>query len=287
MLSHFVGMAVVRRPPASLSSSAALHRRPPLPRPVFSYPRSLFSFSSPLGKTRICCSAQRQALFNRIAPIYDDLNDLLSLGLHRSWKRMCISWSGAKKGDRALDLCCGSGDLTFLLSQKVGLQGEVCGLDFSREQLSIASVRQDLYWKASYQNIQWIEGDALNLPFPDCYFDAITMGYGLRNLVDRQKALREIFRVLKPGSKVSILDFNKSTSNLVNTAQVLCSPILTKPKPCLIFLSFISFLFLLYWETTKDLCFHGLGMDARQGSRSRCKQLRAFARVRVLERINC
>ncbi|XP_042431432.1 2-phytyl-1,4-beta-naphthoquinone methyltransferase, chloroplastic-like isoform X2 [Zingiber officinale] len=219
MLSHFVGMAVVRRPPASLSSSAALHRRPPLPRPVFSYPRSLFSFSSPLGKTRICCSAQRQALFNRIAPIYDDLNDLLSLGLHRSWKRMCISWSGAKKGDRALDLCCGSGDLTFLLSQKVGLQGEVCGLDFSREQLSIASVRQDLYWKASYQNIQWIEGDALNLPFPDCYFDAITMGYGLRNLVDRQKALREIFRVLKPGSKVSILDFNKSTSNLVNTAQ--------------------------------------------------------------------
>ncbi|XP_074571907.1 2-phytyl-1,4-beta-naphthoquinone methyltransferase, chloroplastic isoform X2 [Curcuma longa] len=206
-------MPAVCRPPASPSSSAALHRRPPLPRPVFGLPRSLFFIPSPLRKTRIRCSSQRQALFNRIAPIYDDLNDLLSLGLHRSWKRMCISWSGAKKGDRALDLCCGSGDLTFLLSQKV------CGLDFSREQLSIASVRQDLYWKASYQNIQWIEGDALDLPFSDCYFDAITMGYGLRNLVDRQKALREIFRVLKPGSKVSILDFNKSTSSLINTAQ--------------------------------------------------------------------
>ncbi|KAG6488014.1 hypothetical protein ZIOFF_056772 [Zingiber officinale] len=134
------------------------------------------------------------------------LNDLLSLGLHRSWKRMCISWSGAKKGDRALDLCCGSGDLTFLLSQKVGLQGEV----------RLLAASSELHFLC---HLEWIEGDALNLPFPDCYFDAITMGYGLRNLVDRQKALREIFRVLKPGSKVSILDFNKSTSNLVNTAQ--------------------------------------------------------------------
>ncbi|CAL9173184.1 unnamed protein product [Musa hybrid cultivar] len=366
-----------------------------LPRRPF-----LFLLRSPpppprrLGNNRVRCSAERHALFNRIAPVYDNLNDMLSLGQHRSWKRMCVSWSGAKRGNRVLDLCCGSGDLVFFLSQKVGTEGEVrflytvliffCsnhffhslsfgfdmmihnffffpkkrrtiltqkpitsyslliqaqntvkvfitlhsmiklsrakisrrklrrnqggdssslfktftihpasvsmsslftpswiaaeissltaknsfaqelpasrnlqparrhlaalllstkpappifewaskasssyvltnlqvyGLDFSREQLSIASRREDLYWKACYKNIEWIEGDALDLPFSDGYFDAITIGYGLRNLIDRQKAMREIFRVLKPGSKVSILDFNKSTSSLVNMLQ--------------------------------------------------------------------
>ncbi|XP_064997800.1 2-phytyl-1,4-beta-naphthoquinone methyltransferase, chloroplastic-like isoform X2 [Musa acuminata AAA Group] len=139
-----------------------------LPRRPF-----LFLLRSPppprrrLGNNRVRCSAERHALFNRIAPVYDN----------------------------------------------------VYGLDFSREQLSVASRREDLYWKACYKNIEWIEGDALDLPFSDGYFDAITIGYGLRNLIDRQKAMREIFRVLKPGSKVSILDFNKSTSSLVNMLQ--------------------------------------------------------------------
>ncbi|KAJ8494184.1 hypothetical protein OPV22_015905 [Ensete ventricosum] len=191
-----------------------------LPRRPF-----LFLLRSPppplrrLGNNRVRCSAERNALFNRIAPVYDNLNDLLSLGQHRSWKRMCVSWSGAQRGNRVLDLCCGSGDLVFFLSQKVGTEGEVYGLDFSSEQLSIASRREDQYWKACYKNIEWIEGDALDLPFSDSYFDAITIGYGLRNLIDRHKAMREIFRVLKPGSKVSILDFNKSTSSLVNMLQ--------------------------------------------------------------------
>ncbi|KAH0462522.1 hypothetical protein IEQ34_010097 [Dendrobium chrysotoxum] len=71
------------------------------------------------------CSADRRELFTRIAPVYDNLNDLLSLGQHRIWKKMCVSWSGAKEGDIVLDICCGSGDLTFLLSQKVGSNGEV------------------------------------------------------------------------------------------------------------------------------------------------------------------
>ncbi|XP_015894619.3 2-phytyl-1,4-beta-naphthoquinone methyltransferase, chloroplastic [Ziziphus jujuba] len=157
------------------------------------------------------CSTQRRDLFNRIAPIYDNLNDLLSLGQHRVWKRMAVSWSGAKMGDCVLDLCCGSGDLAFLLSEKVGSQGKVTGLDFSKEPLSIASSRQQLLFKPCYKNIEWVEGDALDLPFSDGYFDAITMGYGLRNVVDKRKAMQEIFRVLKEGSRVSILDFNKST----------------------------------------------------------------------------
>ncbi|XP_065636768.1 2-phytyl-1,4-beta-naphthoquinone methyltransferase, chloroplastic-like [Quercus suber] len=99
-------------------------------------------------------SLERQELFGRIAPVYDNLNDLLSLGQHRIWKRMTVSWTGAKMGDCALDLCCGSGDLAFLLSEKVGSNGKVIGLDFSKEQLSIASCRQGLAPNACYNNIE-------------------------------------------------------------------------------------------------------------------------------------
>ncbi|MBA0550953.1 hypothetical protein Golob_021860, partial [Gossypium lobatum] len=166
--------------------------------------------TSRFKRQSVRCASDRQQLFNRIAPVYDNLNDLLSLGQHRIWKRMAVSWSGAKTGDSLLDLCCGSGDLTFLMSEKAGADGKVIGLDFSKEQLSIASSRQYLLSKACYNNIEWVEGDALDLPFSSGYFDAITMGYGLRNVVDKRRAMQEMFRVLKPGSRVSILDFNKS-----------------------------------------------------------------------------
>ncbi|KAF6166312.1 hypothetical protein GIB67_038172 [Kingdonia uniflora] len=167
----------------------------------------------------IRCANERQALFNRIAPVYDNLNNVLSLGQHRVWKRMAVSWSGAKKGDCVLDLCCGSGDLAFLLSEKIGIEGKVTGLDFSNDQLVVASSRQNLLGKACYKNIVWVEGDALDLPFPDLYFDAITIGYGLRNVVDKPKAMEEMFRVLKPGSKASVLDFNKSLHPLTTSVQ--------------------------------------------------------------------
>ncbi|KAE8814975.1 2-phytyl-1,4-beta-naphthoquinone methyltransferase, chloroplastic [Hordeum vulgare] len=120
------------------------------------------------------------------------LNDVLSLGQHRTWKGICVSWSKAKRGDRVLDLCCGSGDLAFLLSQKVDLDGEVMGVDFSGQQLQTAASRHDQRWKACYKNIKWIEGGALDLPFTDRYFDAVTFGYGLHNVVDKPKAMREI-----------------------------------------------------------------------------------------------
>ncbi|KAJ0962508.1 hypothetical protein J5N97_027630 [Dioscorea zingiberensis] len=188
--------------------------------PITSSAAAASSSSSSSWRTPVRCSAERQVLFSRIAPVYDGLNDVLSLGQHRVWKRMSVAWSGAKKGDRVLDLCCGSGDLAFLLSNCVGLHGQVGALDFSSDQLSIASTRQDLYWKACYENIKWMEGDALDLPFPSSSFDAITMGYGLRNLVDKKKAMQEIFRVLKPGSRASILDFNKSTSWMTTMIQV-------------------------------------------------------------------
>ncbi|XP_054809481.1 2-phytyl-1,4-beta-naphthoquinone methyltransferase, chloroplastic-like [Prosopis cineraria] len=178
------------------------------------------SLSSPrLGFSPVRCATERQALFNRIAPVYDDLNDLLSLGQHRIWKRMAVSWSGATMGDRVLDVCCGSGDLAFLLSEKVGSYGKVTGLDFSKEQLLLASSRQKLLSKNYFSNIEWVEGDALNLQFTNGWFDAVTMGFGLRNVVDKRKAMQEILRVLKIGSRVAILDFNKSNQFL--TASVM------------------------------------------------------------------
>ncbi|KAF3332832.1 2-phytyl-1,4-beta-naphthoquinone methyltransferase [Carex littledalei] len=192
-------------------------RSPPVPFRRCSSPVSL-RFSR-LGRGIRCSATDRQELFSRIAPVYDNLNDVLSLGLHRTWKRMCVSWSGAKRGDRVLDLCCGSGDLAFLLSQKVGLDGEVKAVDFSRMQLKAAATKQEMYWKSCYKNIIWIEGDALSLAFEDCCFDAITVGYGMRNVADKPRALQEIFRVLKPGSRASILDFNKSKSLLVTSFQ--------------------------------------------------------------------
>ncbi|KNA21291.1 hypothetical protein SOVF_044500 [Spinacia oleracea] len=167
------------------------------------------------------CSDERLTLFSRIAPVYDSLNDLLSLGQHRVWKRMAVSWSGAKRGDSVLDICCGSGDLAFLLSEKVGLDGQVTGLDFSRNQLLVASLRQKERSTPCYKNIEWLEGDALNLPFRDDHFDAITMGYGLRNVRDKERAIEEIYRVLKPGCKASILDFNKSMEPITGVIQEL------------------------------------------------------------------
>ena len=145
-----------------------------------------------------------QVLFDRIAPIYDQLNDWLSLGLHRVWKQMAVKWCQPPTGGVCLDVCCGSGDLARLLAKAVGTDGQVYGLDFSTEQLAIAQQRT-----LASQPITWVEGDALALPFEANHFDGITMGYGLRNVMDIPTSLRELYRVLKPGARVAILDFNR------------------------------------------------------------------------------
>ncbi|WP_315791137.1 bifunctional demethylmenaquinone methyltransferase/2-methoxy-6-polyprenyl-1,4-benzoquinol methylase UbiE [Fischerella sp. JS2] len=156
-------------------------------------------------------------IFNRIAPIYDQLNDWLSLGQHRIWKEMTVKWSAAKAGDTCLDLCCGSGDLAFRLARRVGKSGQVYGVDFSPAQLEIAKERS----QSQYQNppITWIEADVLNLPFEDNKFDAATMGYGLRNVTDIQLSLKELHRVLKKGAKAAILDFHRPTNSTARTFQ--------------------------------------------------------------------
>ncbi|MDJ0797459.1 MAG: bifunctional demethylmenaquinone methyltransferase/2-methoxy-6-polyprenyl-1,4-benzoquinol methylase UbiE [Calothrix sp. MO_167.B12] len=157
-------------------------------------------------------SDEIRAIFDQIAPIYDRLNDWLSLGQHRIWKEMTVKWSGAKPGDICLDLCCGSGDLAFQLAQRVGKTGQVYGVDFSSAQLAIAKQRSlDKY---PTPPITWIEADVLQLPFDDHHFDAATMGYGLRNVTDIPQSMREIHRVLKPGAKAAILDFHRPQNSL-------------------------------------------------------------------------
>ncbi|MBV5261157.1 bifunctional demethylmenaquinone methyltransferase/2-methoxy-6-polyprenyl-1,4-benzoquinol methylase UbiE [Synechococcus moorigangaii CMS01] len=148
-----------------------------------------------------------QGIFNRIAPQYDALNEWISLGQHRIWKKMAVKWSGVTHGDRALDVCCGSGDLTLLLAKTVGVYGQTIGLDFAKQQLAIAADKQAR--TCPQFDITWQEGDALHLPYPENHFDGATMGYGLRNVVDIPKALEELQRVLKPGKKVAILDFHR------------------------------------------------------------------------------
>ncbi len=151
----------------------------------------------------------RQDLFDSISPIYDDLNDRLSLGMHRVWKRMAVRWSRAGRGDMVLDSCCGSGDIAQIASEVVGRKGRVVGLDFSKDMLSYARGRVS----GPYDNIEWVQGDAMEYPYADGTFSAATMGYGLRNVSDRALALRELSRVLKRGAYASILDFNNARGN--------------------------------------------------------------------------
>ncbi|MGV2827864.1 bifunctional demethylmenaquinone methyltransferase/2-methoxy-6-polyprenyl-1,4-benzoquinol methylase UbiE [Myxosarcina sp. GI1(2024)] len=151
-------------------------------------------------------AAQIQGMFDRIAPVYDRLNDRLSLGLHRIWKQMAVKWSGASLGNTALDICCGSGDLTLKLAKQVGKTGATFGLDFASEQLAVAKARQAYY--CPQLPITWLQGDALNLPFDEGYFNCATIGYGLRNVTDIPLCLQELYRVLKPEAKAAILDFH-------------------------------------------------------------------------------
>lgn len=164
----------------------------------------------------------RQDLFNTISPVYDELNDQLSFGMHKVWKRMTVKWSGAAPGCAALDVCCGSGDLAFLLADKAGRNGSVTGLDFSAGMLNDAASREAFKRSSGASSaapIRWVQGDALDLPFADNTFDAATMGYGLRNVSNIPAALSELLRVLRPGCRVAILDFNNSPDGLVDGAQ--------------------------------------------------------------------
>jgi len=145
-------------------------------------------------------------LFDDVAPIYDHLNDLLSFGLHRFWKRQLLAWLSPMPGEKWLDLCCGTGDLAIILAPKVYPNGMVLGLDSASKPLSLARKRS---LKDPRLSVSWVQRDALDTGLESHYFDGVVMGYGLRNLPDPKAGLKEINRLLKPGSRAGILDFNK------------------------------------------------------------------------------
>jgi demethylmenaquinone methyltransferase/2-methoxy-6-polyprenyl-1,4-benzoquinol methylase len=160
-------------------------------------------------------SAKVRDLFAAIAPRYDLVNDLQSFGLHRWWKRRSIQLARARPGERALDLCCGTGDLAFALARQ---GARVVGLDFSAPMLAVARARSRERPRTASasnppqpatRNPQFLRGDALNLPFPDASFHIVIIGYGLRNLADFEQGLREMSRVAKPGGRLLVLDFGK------------------------------------------------------------------------------
>jgi len=151
-------------------------------------------------------------LVSKIAPRYYLINDLQSFGLHRYWKSRVIRIAAPKAGIRALDVCCGTGDLSFALAKK---SADVVGLDFNQPMLDVASLRSTKaaeYRGAgaiSASNPRFLRGDAQSLPFEDASFDLVTVGYGLRNLVSWELGLDEMHRVIKPGGRIVVLDFGK------------------------------------------------------------------------------
>jgi demethylmenaquinone methyltransferase / 2-methoxy-6-polyprenyl-1,4-benzoquinol methylase len=145
--------------------------------------------------------------FNSIAGHYDLMNSLMSLGMDKRWRRFAVQRVGAKPGMQMLDVCCGTGQLSMELGTVVGEAGNVTGLDFSQNMLDVA--KRSLIQSSNPCHIQFIQGDAMALPFSDNSFDGVTVGWGLRNLPDLRQGIREMARVVKPGGKVVSLDMAK------------------------------------------------------------------------------
>lgn len=146
-------------------------------------------------------------VFHSVAAKYDVMNDLMSFGIHRIWKRFTIDCSGVRRGQRVLDLAGGTGDLAAKFSRMVGEQGQVILADINDSMLKMG--RDKLRDLGIVGNINYVQANAEALPFPDNYFDCITISFGLRNVTDKDKALRSMFRVLKPGGRLLVLEFSK------------------------------------------------------------------------------
>ena len=146
-------------------------------------------------------------VFSSVAEKYDLMNDLMSLGIHRLWKRLAINGCALKRGHCVLDIAGGSGDLSRLISPLVGDHGEVFLADINAAMLRVG--RQRLLDAGLHKNITCVLANAESLPFIDNYFDRITMGFGLRNVTDKAAALASLYRVLKPGGRLMILEFSK------------------------------------------------------------------------------
>ena len=145
-------------------------------------------------------------VFDSVATRYDLMNDLMSFGIHRLWKRMAIELTGVRKRSRVLDLASGTGDLASQLANLVGTEGLVVMTDINDAMLEQG--RKRMVDEGYAGNIEYAQVNAEQIPFPDNVFDCVTIAFGLRNVTDKQRALEEMRRVLKPGGRVLILEFS-------------------------------------------------------------------------------
>ncbi|MCC5852900.1 MAG: bifunctional demethylmenaquinone methyltransferase/2-methoxy-6-polyprenyl-1,4-benzoquinol methylase UbiE [Alkalimonas sp.] len=155
-------------------------------------------------------------VFHSVAAKYDVMNDLMSFGIHRLWKRFTLDCSAVRPGQKVLDLAGGTGDLTALFSKRVGPGGKVVLADINASMLAVG--RDKLRDQGLVDNIEYVQANAEALPFADNSFDIITIAFGLRNVTNKDAALASMFRVLKPGGRLLVLEFSKPQSELLNKA---------------------------------------------------------------------
>lgn len=160
-------------------------------------------------------------VFHSVASRYDVMNDVMSMGIHRLWKRYTIELSGVKRGQRVLDLAGGTGDLTKRFARLVGPSGQVILSDINSSMLEAG--RERLTNEGVMGNVDYVLANAEELPFPDNHFDCITIAFGLRNVTHKDRALASMYRVLKPGGRALVLEFSKPTSELFSKVYDLYS----------------------------------------------------------------
>ena len=160
-------------------------------------------------------------VFHSVAAKYDIMNDVMSFGIHRFWKRFTIETAGARPGMKILDLAGGTGDLTAKFSHIVGDKGQVVLADINDSMLKVG--RTKLRDKGIVGNVNYVQANAEELPFPDNHFDIITIAFGLRNVTDKDAALRSMNRVLKPGGKLLVLEFSKPQHDIMRKVYDLYS----------------------------------------------------------------
>jgi demethylmenaquinone methyltransferase/2-methoxy-6-polyprenyl-1,4-benzoquinol methylase len=146
-------------------------------------------------------------VFDSVADRYDLMNDLMSAGLHRLWKRFTVDVAGLRPGQRVLDVASGSGDLALAMLRRVGREGEVVVSDINARM--VARGRDRLRDAGAGGNCAFVQASAEALPFPDRRFDVVTIAFGLRNVTDKDRALREMYRVLRPGGQLLVLEFSQ------------------------------------------------------------------------------
>jgi len=160
-------------------------------------------------------------VFHSVAKQYDIMNDLMSLGIHRLWKRFTISIAKPHQGDKILDLAGGTGDLTKQFAKRIGEKGRIILSDINNSMLSVG--RDRLIDQGICHNINYVQANAESLPFANNDFNIITIGFGLRNVTHKEKALAEMYRCLKPGGKAIVLEFSKPVVKPLNPIYDLYS----------------------------------------------------------------